>query len=173
MDPVEARSKGNRQAPIQIVEHIDFQCPACAYGAKLLKEFMQKNPDQVFLQLHHFPLAMHKHAITASIYAECAARQKKFWEFHDLLIENQDQWKSMEDARPAFQSFAEQVGLKSNALNKCIADPATEAAILQERTLGTERGIKSTPTYFVNGEMTVGATSLMKILNQASNKPSS
>jgi len=173
VNPVEERSKGNLQAPIQVVEYIDFQCPACAYGAKLLKEFMQKNPDQVHLQLHHFPLAMHPHAITASIYAECAARQKKFWEYHDLLIDNQDQWKSMEDARPAFQTFAQEVALDQSALDRCIADPTIEEHILTGRAAGAEQGVKSTPTYFINGEMMVGATSLIKKLNQLSNTPES
>ena len=33
-----ARAEGNPQAKVRIVEFIDFQCPACAFGIKYLKD---------------------------------------------------------------------------------------------------------------------------------------
>jgi protein-disulfide isomerase len=76
-----ARAKGNPQARVKIVEFVDFQCPACAYGLKFLRTFIEQHPNDVYVQVRYFPLTnMHHHAMISALYSECAARQGKFWE---------------------------------------------------------------------------------------------
>ena len=53
-----ARIKGSKNAPVKIVEFIDFQCPACANGAKYLKQFMEDHPGQIHLEMKYFPLVL-------------------------------------------------------------------------------------------------------------------
>ena len=67
--------KGDKNAPVKITEFIDFQCPACAQGAKYLKEEIQRHPELIRLQIKHFPLKMHRHGLLSAQYAECAAQQ--------------------------------------------------------------------------------------------------
>ena len=86
-----ARAKGNPQARLKIVEFIDFQCPACAYGVKYLKTFFDQHPNDIYLQVRYYPLTnVHHHAMISALYSECAARQGKFWALNDLMMPQQD-----------------------------------------------------------------------------------
>lgn len=162
--PTNPKAKGPATAPFKIVEFIDFQCPACAQGALFLKKYMTENPDKIHLEMKSFPLSMHKHAFMAARYAECAARVDKFWEFHDYLIGKQTQWKTLVDAKPAFDEMAKDLGLNVADINQCIQDPAVEKSIMDQKTEGTLRGVQSTPSYFINGKISVGYHNLMKEL---------
>ena len=160
------RVKGNPQASMKIVEYIDFQCPACAMGSQFLKEAIDQYPSQIFLEMKYFPLPMHTHAYTAARYAECAAREKKFWPFQDLLIARQDQWKRLIDATPAFVQMAQEIGLNVDQITSCVKEESVTTTIINDKAEGDKRGVKSTPTYFVNDEMIVGAPDLIKRINK-------
>jgi protein-disulfide isomerase len=162
----EARAKGNPQARVKIVEFVDFQCPACAYGIKYLKTFFDQHPNDIYLQVKYFPLTnMHHHAMISALYSECAARQGKFWALDDLMIPQQSQWAQLTSPEPVFQAMAAQAGMNIEQLNACLASDDARKVINDEKSLGQSLGIVSTPTYFVNNKMVVGAKSLMDELN--------
>ncbi len=78
------RTKGSPKAPIQIIEYIDFQCPACAKGAIYLKQCFEKYPKKLHIEMRYYPLGMHPHAFQSALYAHCASAQGKFWPYHDF-----------------------------------------------------------------------------------------
>ena len=160
------RVKGAAEATLKITEFIDFQCPSCAYGSKLLSETIKKYPHLIRLELKYFPLRMHKHAVLASRYAECSLKQNKFWEFHDKVLEQQKNWKILVNAIPAFDSMVSDIGLDQAAFRVCLADPETQKIIDEHKAEGKTLGVRSTPTYFVNGEIIVGAKSLQDTINK-------
>ena len=160
------RVKGEEGAPIQIVEFIDFQCPACAVGAKFLNKYMKDNPGRVRLELKYFPLNMHKHAYLAAQYAECAGRQQKFWPFHDLMVERQDRWKSLANVRLAFDAMIEEVGVDAEKLAACLDRDSVKQTIEADKEEGKAAGVKSTPSYFVNGTLVVGFRNLAAEINK-------
>jgi protein-disulfide isomerase len=152
-----ARAKGNPKARVKIVEYLDFQCPACATGAIFLRELMKKYPSDIYLQVKFFPISnIHEHAIHSATYAECAARQNKFWIFKDQLIDRQSQWSRLLNADSVFREIAREVNLDFPKLEACVDDEKVKIAILREKADGKTLGIQSTPTYFVNGKMVVG-----------------
>ena len=156
-----ARSKGNPQARVKIVEFIDFQCPACAYGIKYLKTAFDKHPNDIYLQVKYFPLTnMHRHAMISALYSECAARQGKFWALDDLMIPQQSQWAQLISPEPVFQAMAQQAGVNIDQLNTCLTSDDARRVINDEKSFGQSVGILSTPTYFINGKMVVGTKSL-------------
>ncbi len=156
-----ARAKGNPQARVKIVEFIDFQCPACAYGIKYLKTFFDQHPNDIYLQVRYFPLTnMHHHAMISALYSECAARQGKFWALDDLMIPQQSQWAQLINPEPVFQAMAAQAGMNIDQLNTCLASDDARKVINDEKSLGQSLGIVSTPTYFINNKMVVGTKSL-------------
>ena len=156
-----ARAKGNPVARVKIVEFIDFQCPACAYGVKYLKTFIDQHPNEINLQVRYFPLTnMHHHAIISALYSECAARQGKFWDLDDLMIDQQSQWAQLISPEPVFQAMATQVGMNTGQLNTCLASDDARRVINDEKSLGQSLGVISTPTYFINDKMVVGTKSL-------------
>jgi len=157
----EARAKGNPQARVKIVEYIDFQCPACAYGVKFLKTFFDKHPNDVYIQVRYFPLTnMHHHAMISALYSECAARQGKFWALDDLMIPQQQQWAQLISPEPVFKAMATQVGMDIGQLNNCLVSDDARKVINNEKSVGQTLGIVSTPTYFINNKMVVGVKSL-------------
>lgn len=163
-EPVLKRVKGDKNAKLHITEYIDFQCPSCAYGAKYLNDIMNQKPGLIRLEMRYFPLRMHKHAVMASRYAECALQQDKFWEYHDRLIDQQKNWKNLVNAMPAFDQLAQDVGLEPAVLQQCLSDESVLDEIERHKAEGKALGINSTPTYFINGEMVVGTKSLMDMI---------
>jgi protein-disulfide isomerase len=156
-----ARTKGDPHARVKIVEYVDFQCPACAFGIKFLKTFFDQHPNDIYLVVRYFPLTnMHRHAMISALYSECAARQGKFWALDDLMIPQQAQWAQLISPEPVFQSMAGQVGINLGQLNTCLASDDARRVINDEKSLGQSLGISSTPTYFINNKMVVGTKSL-------------
>jgi len=156
----QARVLGSDQAPIKIMEFIDFECPSCAYGAKQLKEVIKQYPGKIRLEVKHYPLKKHRHAYLGSRYAECAAQQKKFWLYHDVLIERQSQWHRLNNAQPAFEQMAKDVHLDLTMLAGCLENEHIDKVIQKNIAEGRNLGVKSTPSYFINGKMVVGFRSL-------------
>ncbi len=155
------RAKGNPQARVKIIEYIDFQCPACAYGMKYLKTFLDQHPSDLYVQVRYFPLTnMHHHAMISATYSECASRQGKFWALEDLMIPQQAQWAELINPEPVFNAMATQVGLNMDQLRSCLASENTRKVIYDEKSVGQSLGITSTPTYFINNKMVVGTKSL-------------
>lgn len=161
-----ARVKGDRSAKIRVTEFMDFQCPACAQGAVYLKKVMEEHPKAVRLEMKYFPLHNHQHSFLSARYAECAARQGKFWPFHDYLIERQANWSRLADAKPAFDLISQEIGLNPQEVDACLRAGKADAVIQNTRSEGDTLGVRSTPTYYVNGRMVVGAKNLELELNK-------
>lgn len=159
----EGRSTGPQEAPLQIIEFIDFQCPECRLGSLLLKEYQDKYPDTIRLGIKYYPLGELNSSVSA-VYAECAARQGKFWPMHDQLINQQNQWRTLVNIKPYLDQLAEKAELDPSALMACINDRKVHAAVLSDQMLGEANFVHSSPTYFVNKKMIVGADSLQKFL---------
>jgi protein-disulfide isomerase len=170
---ISPRAKGNPHARIKIVEFIDFQCPACAKGYAVLKKAMEEHPKDFYLEMRYFPLAMHAHAALAAKYTECASAQGQFWPFQDYLLEHQQEWSKLPDPKPSFEVIAQALKLDKVLLEQCLNSIETEATIAQDKEEGNTRGVKSTPTYFINGKMVVGMkmleSELQSLLNVQNN----
>ena len=151
-----ARQKGNPQAPIKIIEYVDLQCPACAYGALKIHDYLEQYPDKIYLEVKFFPLGGHMHSLIATKFAQCAANEGKFWPFFELIFKEQRKWSGLMDAQPAFVEMVESIGLNPDQVIACTQKDELRSSILAEKDAGTSLGIKSTPTYFINGVMFVG-----------------
>src|SRR2546427_3969651 len=97
-DPLAARSKGRRDAPVTVYEMSDFQCPYCRDFTlntlpALEREYVQ--PGKVRFVFINLPLtSTHAHAVAAARVAMCAARQNRFWPVHDLLFKRSEEHTS-------------------------------------------------------------------------------
>jgi protein-disulfide isomerase len=154
-------AKGPDTAPVTIVEFSDFQCPACAHAFRDLQDVVRRRRD-VRLVFRHFPLDQHcndgiEHdvhpvACLAASASECAAQQGKFWEYHDLLFENQAGL-----ARENLFAFARDLGFDMTRFRTCLDAPETLELVREDARAGNSLGIQSTPTIFINGRRIPGA----------------
>jgi len=159
-----ARTLGDSDASLKVIEFIDFQCAECARGAKVLKAFLKKYPDDIQLSVKYFP-QMELNSVIGAVHAECAARQGMFWSYYDELITKQNQWRLMKDAKPYLLFLAENVSMDIEMFEACVRDSYTEQIIREELRLGESNFVRSTPTYFINGKMYVGVDEMEEFLN--------
>lgn len=145
---------GGANAKVTIVEFSDFQCPYCKRGGALMGEIKKKYGNKVKVVFKHFPLPFHQHAKMAAQAANCAHKQKKekFWDLHDKMFDDQQGL-----AKEGLLAKAAAVGLNKADFEKCLGDSMVAQAVQADIDLGQKVGVKSTPTFFVNGKMINGA----------------
>lgn len=138
---------GRVDAPIQVVEFADFECPACARMYSTLVAAQQRYGDSIAITFVHFPLAYHAFAIVAARASECARDQQQFGPMYEALFSYRDSLSAV-NAR----WFADKAGLSDTALfGACMARGDTAARILEGIRLGKALRLRGTPTVFVNG----------------------
>ncbi|MFA6284687.1 MAG: thioredoxin domain-containing protein [Desulfurivibrionaceae bacterium] len=137
---------GPENAPVVIVAFSDFECPFCGTVGNLFEEALAKYPKDVKVVFKQFPLAMHKQAQSAALASLAAHRQGKFWQYHDLLFENQ---KSLSEAK--YKELAKKIGLNLERFNTDYKAPASQQALDRDMADAQIAGVRGTPTIFVNG----------------------
>lgn len=162
-----ARAKGNPKAPLWIIEYLDFQCASCRESMKFLEEYLAAHPREIYLQVRYYPLIHnHRYALKSAIYADCAAKQGKFWEFSESLFKNQVQWAVSPEPDVFFEQTAAKLKLDVAALKACVTDTSVKDAVLAEKAEGKSLGITMTPTSFVNGKKIIGLSAIKAELEQ-------
>lgn len=158
------RLKGARDARIKIVEYSDYQCPLCAVAWKIINDAIQKHPDEISLEHHHFPLPAHANAFRAAVFAECAGVQERFWAFQDVLFSHQANWGTMENVDPYFMTLAMRLGINARMLQTCVSSNAFDNKIRADIAVGEAKGVGSPPAFFIGDKRVVGPEDLEKEL---------
>ncbi len=150
-DPV----KGDKNAPITMIEFSDFECPFCG------RWFQQTFPaidekyiktGKVKLVYRDFPLNFHTQAQKAAEASECADEQGKFWPMHDKLFN-----EGVQGGVEGFKKYAKDIGLDTGKFNKCLDSGQMAAEIRKDLADGGRYGVSGTPGFFINGVKVVGA----------------
>jgi protein-disulfide isomerase len=150
MNPEHVR--GNANAPVTLEEFADFQCPSCALTTMQSIRPVEDNfGSRLRVVFWHFPLPNHKHGREAALAAEAASRQGKFWEMHDLLYNKQGNWSPLPDIHSTFEDYARQLNLDVERFKKDFESPDVATAVDRQHGQGEARGVKNTPTIFING----------------------
>ena len=139
--------RGNPEASVVIVEYSDFQCPACGASQPIVEDILLTYEDKVKLEYHHFPLTSHRYAYKAAEAAECAGDQKKFWEYHDLLFDNQNSLLTAD-----LENYAGQTGINVELWQDCLTTHVKKYIIEKDLAEAKNLGLDSTPTFFLNGQ---------------------
>jgi protein-disulfide isomerase len=168
-DAPSARVRGRADAPVQLEEFSDFQCPTCGAMHSVVRQLVAKYPTQVGVAFRNFPLReMHRHAAEAARAAEAAGMQGKFWEMHDLIYEKQNEWKDAADARALFMRYAQSLGLDMNRFASDMDGSVVAMRIVSDERRGAALGIHGTPTFFINGrELTFEQSNTLEKLSAA------
>lgn len=150
----DAPSFGGDSAKVTIVEYSDFQCPFCAKGADILKEIKTKYGNKVKVAFKQYPLPFHKDARGAAVAALCANEQKTdyFWKLHDWMFSNQDKLDS-DNLKGAVKT----IGVDVKKFTECLDGNKYMSQVQKDIDEGQAIGVKSTPTFFVNGQLISGA----------------
>lgn len=139
--------KGNKNAPVTVVEFSDFQCPYCAKFAPTINEVLKAYPNEVKFVYKDFPLSFHKQARNAAKAARAAGEQGKFWEMHDLIFEKYNLL-----TEEMFKEFATKLNLDINKFTADFSSNKYDQSIQQDINLGRQAGVTGTPSLYMNGK---------------------
>jgi protein-disulfide isomerase len=155
----DGKTWGPANAPIVIQEFSDFQCPYCGQfvtgtGQQLIEKY--GDTGQVRFEYNHYAF-LGQESIRAAEAAECANEQGAFWEYHDALFLNQNDENQGTFNDTSLKTFASLIGLDEQAFNNCFDSGKYQDDIGASIEYGVELGVKSTPSFIINGELINGA----------------
>ncbi|HLB09944.1 MAG TPA: thioredoxin domain-containing protein [Gemmatimonadaceae bacterium] len=155
---------GNPNAPVQILEFADFECPACGNFSVITEPDVRArivNTGLASYRFFDFPLPMHKNTIAASNAAACAADQGKFWEMHDALFRNQPEWngEATDNPKKVFVGYVKTLGINSDSWEKCFDAQTHQPRIMANQAEGVRRNVQSTPTFVIGTRVIPGGMS--------------
>lgn len=157
-----ALSLGRAGAPVTMIEYADFQCPFCGKFARdtqpqLVRRYVRTG--KLRLVWHDFPY-LDPQSRDAAIAARAAARQGRFWQFHNALYALKLRPFSGQLTRARLTAIARRIGLDVPRFERDLSDPTLGAAVDADFRQGQSLGITGTPTFFINGNPIVGAQPL-------------
>jgi len=136
----------------ELVEYSDFQCPACGYYYSIVEKIAADHKDTLAFTYRHFPLPQHPNALPAAYAAEAADKQGKFWEMHQKLFENQDEWSETTTAEATFEGYAKDLKLDMVRFKTDRDSKETKDKVDHDRETGIASGVNSTPSFYLNGK---------------------
>lgn len=154
-NPLPDHTFGSDAKKVVLIEYGDFQCPGCGSLFPTIKPLKEHYKDQLTFVFRNFPLtAIHPNALAAATAAEAAGLQGKWWEYHDLLYENQSEWSQLDGSKRGdiFESYAKRLGLNIDKFKKDLKDDKIAQKIKRDQSLGKKIKATSTPTLVLNGK---------------------
>lgn len=150
---------GDEDAPVTMVEYSDFQCPYCGQFARevepeLVDEYVEDGTLKI--EWRDFPY-LGQESVNAALAARAAQEQGRFWEFHEVLYDNQDSVNGGAFSDDNLMRLAGEAGLNAAELEESLTSSEHQEEVGSDFEEGQQRGITGTPTFIINGETIVGA----------------
>ena len=136
--------RGDKDAPITIIEYSDFECPFCSRFHPSMLQVMDEYEGKVKWVYRHFPLSFHPEGEPSANASECAAEQGKFWEFADKIFEGGDSLGS-----DVYKKIAADLGLNTGQFNDCVDSGKYNEKVQKQAQAGGTAGISGTPGSFI------------------------
>lgn len=162
INPDDDPALGSNTAEVTIVDFSDYQCPFCKNFYKNIYLELKKdyiNTGKIKYIFRDFPLNIHKNALAAANAADCSGEQGKYWEMHDKLFEDQNNWSKSDTPKDIFKSYAKELGLNTYLFNECIDSDKYNDEVMKDKEEGKSYGVNGTPTLFFNGQILRGGYS--------------
>ena len=149
--------KGDKEAPVVIVEYADFQCSACASINPRVRKAVDELDGKLAVVYRNFLLSYHQNGTAAASAAEAAGLQGYWEEYGDRLFEGQAEWyyaNGSERTEIFNRYFAEVTGGKGDIekFNQDIASEAVSKKISFDMGIGRRVDISGTPAFYIDGQ---------------------
>jgi protein-disulfide isomerase len=140
--------RGPANAPVTIVDFVDFECPACAAAAPMVDKAVAAHAEQVRLVHKFVAIAHHPHADAAARAGYAAHVQGKFWPMHDALLTNQHALEQRD-----LEAYAKKVGLDVPRFVRDMNSSAARARVDADVQAWRDLNAGHTPAIYVNGRL--------------------
>lgn len=148
--------KGSKDAPVEITEFADYQCPFCQTFATLQMPTIEDrliNSGRLRWRYRDFPLQQHQFGRLAAHSAACADEQGKYWAQHEQIYQGQSEWAAARDAGPIFRNYARTAGLDLGRYDSCMKSGKYAGRIQASYNEGVQLGVSSTPTLLIGNRL--------------------
>lgn len=149
---------GTPDAPVTIVEYSDYQCPHCQnFNLNVLPDVIKNYVTAGDVQhIHKNAAILGEESQWAAMAALCAADQGHFWEYNELLFNRQQGQNQGAFSRDNLKQFAAELQLDTGQFNQCLDENKYAEKVVSETQEAQSRGMKGTPTFFINDEFVGG-----------------
>jgi protein-disulfide isomerase len=142
---------GDALATVTLIEYGDYECPFCVRAEPRTQRLIETSGTRLRFVFRHFPLVeLHAHAELAAEASEAAAAQGQFWAMHHKLFTHTH---THDLSLPGLTACAESIGLEMNRFKGDMADRLYTQRIQEHRRVAVQSGVRTTPTYFLNGKV--------------------
>src|SRR5262249_49473562 len=139
--------QGNANALITLVEYGDYECPHCGQAYPIVERVQKHFGDRLRFVFRNFPLnEIHANAESAAESTEFAATNRRYWEMHDGIFENQQVI-----GLPLFCELSDRLGLSVSDLQDALANQEYLPRVREDFRGGVRSGVNGMPTFFING----------------------
>ncbi|MEK7627861.1 MAG: thioredoxin domain-containing protein [Patescibacteria group bacterium] len=143
--------QGSRDAPLEIVEYSDFECPYCrALHLGIIPRLKERYGETMVLAYRHFPLPRYPHSVREAEAAECAASvggEDAFWKYTEALFMEKPREATLTDENLIV--LATSMGIPGEAFEICMASGEAFARVQSDKAGGVVAGIAMTPTLLI------------------------
>ncbi len=142
---------GSLDAPVTVVDFSDFQCPRCerhveSTEPEIKSEYIDRG--HVAYVFKHFPWRG-EDSFSAALSSECANEQGKFWEYHEILFQNQQGVDSGWASNEKLKEFASEIGLDREQFDSCLDSEKYRSNIDRDLALAEELDLDTTPSFLI------------------------
>ncbi|GBE55493.1 disulfide bond formation protein D precursor [archaeon BMS3Bbin15] len=142
---------GPKNASVVIIEFSDYQCPFCKrFYEQTQSKILKAYGNKIKFVFRDFPI--HPLSTNASLAADCAGEQNKYFKYHNLLFANVNEWSKTGN----FSKYAEELDLNMTEFNSCFTSQEYINKVKQDKQAGIKAGVRGTPTFFINGILLSG-----------------
>lgn len=132
-----------------VVEILDYECP---YSRLMHEPISQLAQGGAMIGYLHFPLSVHDHAGSAALAAICAEGQDYFPEMHNYLMTTSEWTHGLSWKRTAVAAGVPSI----SEFMECLGSRGAAQRLAAHMELVGRLGVRSTPTFVVQGEMRYG-----------------
>lgn len=163
--------KGDKNAPITIVEFLDPECEACRSMHPIVQQLLTEYNGKIKVVIRY--MLFHGNSRLAAVSLEEARDQGKYDQALDILFEKQPEWADHANPRAdLIPTFLQQAGVNVEKFDSSLLVTKHGQKVDMDHSDGTALGVRQTPTFFVDGEKlpSIGYQPLKEAIEDALSK---
>ncbi len=146
---------GNPDAQVTVTQFVDYESEQSYKSHAITKSLMKDFGDKVNYNFRHFPQTMiHQKSHKAAEAAIAAAQEGKFFEMHEILLENRRHLGTV-----SLKNYAREAGVTAKSLLNDLINGKYGWYVQDDLKFALDHGIKELPAFMINGELYKGKIS--------------
>jgi len=160
---LQERSIGSPDAPVTMIEYFSLTCPACAsFHNDVYDDLKEKYLDTGKVRFVYKEFPRDGVDLRAGMMARCAD-PRRYSGLIQVLFKSQPNWTRARDPIAEIAKIGRLAGIDDATFESCLASEALANGILTGRQNASARGVRSTPTFDIGGQLYAGSRSIEEL----------